>query len=84
METSGAFIITHVNVKDSLDGLGLWIMGLLDELDDDKLFVLIGYVGKLFVQAANGIAKIVCQRDKANEATEELPRYYLMSCVLLT
>lgn len=72
-ETSGAFIVTHVNVKASLDRLVLWIMEQLDELDDDKLFVLIEYVGKLFVQAADGIAKIVCERDEANEKTKELP-----------
>ncbi|PTQ27264.1 hypothetical protein MARPO_0210s0006 [Marchantia polymorpha] len=72
-DTSSAFIVSHVNVKASHDGLGLWIMEQFDELDDDKLFVLIGFVGKLFVQAADGIAKIVCERNEANKATEELP-----------
>jgi hypothetical protein len=73
-ETSGAFIVTHKNVRAALDGLGLWMMEQIDGLDDDDLSSLLGSVGKIFVAAADGISQLVGDRDESNETTtDELP-----------
>ena len=72
-ETSGSFIVTHESVRSSLDGLGLWLMEQLDTLDSDDLRFLLGSIGKLFVQAADGISQIVFERDESNEAATKLP-----------
>jgi hypothetical protein len=72
-ETSGAFIVTHENVRAALDGFGLWMMDQIDILDADNLCSLLCSVGKLIVVAADGISQIVCERDESNKATDELP-----------
>jgi hypothetical protein len=44
-----------------------------DNLPAGDLCSVTGSVGKLFVAAADGILRILCERDESNEATDELP-----------
>lgn len=73
-EVSGSFIITHEHVRSCLDGLGLWMMEQLESLATDDLCDLLSTIGKLFVEAADGISQITVERSAENEASsDELP-----------
>ena len=73
-EHCGAFVITHESVRSCLDGLGLWVIEQLDSLHPDDLCPLLGCIGKLFVEAADGISNVVCERDQENQpSNSELP-----------
>jgi hypothetical protein len=49
------------------------VMEQTDNLHADDLCSVTGSVGKLFVAAADGILRILCERDASNKATDELP-----------
>ena len=55
-ETPGSCIVTHQSVRAALEGQGLWMMDQVDGLDADDLNFLLGALGKLFVEVADGIS----------------------------
>jgi hypothetical protein len=70
-ETVGSFVIPHKQVHQGLDGLGMWVIETLQELELDtgKFSWLLASIGKLFA-AAKSIANlvIVCSGNEAPDA----------------
>jgi hypothetical protein len=66
---------SHTKVLEPrLTGWGSGWWHRFDGLGADDLRCLLGSVGNLFVAAADGISLIICERDKSNKGTNQLPR----------
>lgn len=72
-ERCGDFVVSHEHVRLFLDGLSLWVLEALDSLEVDDVHVLASSIGKLFVEAADGISQIECERGASNEPADQLP-----------
>lgn len=58
-EVCGAFAITYNDYRSFLDGLDMWIIEAMTQLEADSLHGLVVAVAKVFFQAANGIYDVV-------------------------
>jgi len=68
IERSGSFVVSHGKVRLFLDGLGMWVIETMQELElvleSDEISRLCSGVGKLFVTTADGINKIAALHNK--------------------
>ena len=72
-EPSGDIVISHEHAQLCINGLGLWMIEAVGSLKLDKVCGLVISVCKLFVEAADGILQIVCERGSYNESLDQLP-----------
>ena len=62
-EVHGRYILTHAKAKLFIEGLGMWVLTAIDELEFDDIQYVIVSVAKLFVKSASGIMAILSERD---------------------
>jgi len=84
-ETEGSFVISHAQVRTFLDGLGMWVLEKLQELeaDEEELSRVLGSIGRLFVESADGITSIATETGRNGAMGEPLPPvlpYELTKC----
>lgn len=73
-EVCGSFVLSHESAIAYMEGLGVWVVEELYKLKADDLVGLAKSVALLFVQAADGISRIIPQRDQGNAASaDEMP-----------
>ena len=72
-EVHGCYVLTHAKAKLSIEGLDMWVLTVIDELESDDLQSVIVFVPKLFVESASGIMAIISERDSSNERGTDLP-----------
>ena len=75
-EQSGDFVVSHEHARLFLNGLGLWMIEAVEYLEVDEVCVLVRIFGKLFVEAADGISQIVCERGSSNDPMDHLPELF--------
>ena len=67
------FFVSHKHARSYLNGLGFWMLEAVDSLETDDVCSLVRSVGKLFVEAADGILQIVCECGSYNEPVDQIP-----------
>ncbi|KAI8895523.1 hypothetical protein BC833DRAFT_567403 [Globomyces pollinis-pini] len=72
-EVCGSFVLSHEHAHMFLDGLDLFVIQSLAVLDFPTAHQLVVAVARMFVTLADGIHKIVAERDSINQAGDELP-----------
>ena len=72
-EVHGCYVMTHAKVKLSIEGLDMWVLTVIDELESNDLQSVLVSVAKLFVESASGIMAIISERDSSNERGTDLP-----------
>jgi hypothetical protein len=72
MSSRGAFAVSHTEVRSFVEGLGRWILCALDGMDESARDALVRCCAEMFVQLADGISRIVAERDSSNDSAEEL------------
>ena len=55
----GQYVLTHAKYKLFIEGLGMWVLTAIDELESDDLQSVLVSVAKLFVESSSGIMAIV-------------------------
>lgn len=70
-ERSGRFVLTNEHARSCLDGLGMWVIEVLQKLGVDAVCHLVVFVAKLFIEAADGIDNIVCESNDSNESSHD-------------
>ena len=84
VSVKGSFRVTHAHVRSCMDGLGRWVLTAMDAMEETTLNNVVASVGDTFVLIADGIHRIVLERDSMNDAGAELPPYCHTSSSNLT
>ena len=58
-EVHSHYVLTHAKAKLFIEGLGMWVLTAIDELESDDLRSVIFSIAKLFVESVSGIMTIV-------------------------
>ena len=67
------YVLTHAKSKLFIEGLGMWLLTAIDELESDDLQSVLVSVAKLFVESANDITSIIAEHDSSNDRGTEIP-----------
>ena len=62
-EVHGHYVLTHAKDKLFIEGLCMWLLTAIDELESDDLQSVLVSVEKLSVESASGIMAIVAEYD---------------------
>ena len=67
------FSLSHDHARSSLDGLDMFVIQKLPDLDSAAVHEEVVAAVQIFVSAVDGIYMIVVERDSSNQAEDELP-----------
>ena len=65
--TSGTFIIERSAVQEYINGLGSFVQGSFNELEEEEKINVIKLIGEMFVFAADKISSITAEHDAQND-----------------
>ena len=73
VEVYGRYVMTHAKAKLFIEGLCMWVLTAIHELESDDIQSVLVSVAKLFVEIASGIMAIVAEHDLLNDRGTEIP-----------
>lgn len=74
-EVAGAFILTHFNARQCIDGTIPSVFNSVESLPEDEDKRLVIATAKLFVEKAHGITQTFAEQDANNNDGSELPSF---------
>lgn len=69
----GSFVVSHSHARSCLDGLGRWVLRALDGMNEASRVLITRSLADVLVKLADGVSKIVAERDSSNDVGELLP-----------